>query len=89
MLGDLRDAFDELGDRLATMPLLERLNALDERPWGGWRDGAGLRERDLARLVKPYDVRPTTVVVADGTRAKGYKREDADDAFARYLAAQS
>jgi Protein of unknown function (DUF3631) len=89
VLGDLRDAFDELGDRLATMPLLERLNALDERPWGGWRDGNGLHARTLSHLLRPYDVRPTTVVLADGTRAKGYKREDCEDAFARYLAAQS
>jgi hypothetical protein len=85
LLGDLVEAFAALGDRAATASLLDHLNALDERPWPSWNDGTGLRSRNLAAVLRPYGVRSTTVRLADDTRAKGYKREDFEDAFARYL----
>lgn len=89
LLGDLRDGFEKLGDPVATSALLERLNELDERPWGGWSEGKGMRARDLARLLRPFEIRPKTVRLADDKTPKGYSRKDCEDAFSRYLAPQS
>jgi hypothetical protein len=89
LLDDLRTVTAELGgERFATESLLERLNALDESPWGGFHDGRGLSARDLARRLKPYGIRSGTVRLAGDATAKGYKLEDLADAFGRYMAAE-
>ncbi len=86
LLADVRDVLEGFGERVSTADLLAKLNGLEERPWGGWNDGAGLRPRNLAGLLRPFEVHSTTVRLDDDKVAKGYKREDFDDAFARYLA---
>ena len=75
-----------MGDRssIATAELLETINADDELPFGGWREGKGLDARGLARLLRPYDVRSGTVRDGDKT-PKGYNRVAFEDAWARYL----
>jgi Protein of unknown function (DUF3631) len=85
LLADMRDALDGRADHLATAALLDYLRGLDERPWAGWNDGAGIKARDVAKLLKPFEIRPTTVRLGDGTTPRGYRRADCDDAFARYL----
>jgi hypothetical protein len=82
LLRDTRAVFDE-ADALATEELLKRLCALDESPWGDLR-GKPLDARGLARRLKPYEVRPTTIRVGDAT-PKGYRRQDLADAWTRYL----
>ncbi len=89
LLADISAAFAALGEKIATSALLDRLNGLDERPWGGWHDGKGFQARDVARLLRPYGVRPKTLKLADGTTAKGYPQGAFDDVFARYLALSS
>jgi Protein of unknown function (DUF3631) len=89
LLGDIRAAFAQFGDPTASVDLCAHLNTLDERPWGGWRDGAGLNPRTLASQLRRFDVRPKTVRLADGTTPKGYHLEWFDDAFARYIPALS
>jgi hypothetical protein len=81
----LRDTQAAFGDRRAmfTAHLLEFLNGDDEAPWGGWHRGEGLRPRDLSMLLRPYEIRPRTVRVEAET-AKGYLREQFEDAWARY-----
>jgi hypothetical protein len=71
---------------ITTADLLTALNEDEELPFGGWRDGKGLDARILARLLKPYTVKPRTIRVGEGT-AKGYRAEDLADAWARYLPA--
>jgi hypothetical protein len=82
LLRDLRAVFDE-ADVLATEELLKRLCALDESPWGDLR-GKPLDARGLARRLRPYEVRPTTIRVGDAT-PKGYRQVDLHDAWTRYL----
>jgi hypothetical protein len=71
-------------DVIATAELLEAINADDELPFGGWRDGRGLDARGLARLVRPYGVRPRSIRVEDAT-PKGYRRDDLREVWERYL----
>jgi hypothetical protein len=84
LLGAIREAFAD-DDRLATATLLERINRDEEMPFGGWRDGRGLDARQLAKLLRPYRVKPRTVRLPDGTTPKGYLREQFTDVWARWL----
>jgi hypothetical protein len=84
LLHDVRDIFDEeKAERLSTSTILEKLHDADEAPWGSLR-GEPLDARSLARLLKPYGIRPKQIREGEQTH-KGYKREDFEDAWSRYL----
>src|SRR6266545_2116518 len=55
LLGDLREVFGR-AEALYSTTVLERLHKLDEAPWADWH-GRPLTARDLAKLLRPYDVR--------------------------------
>ena len=74
-------------DSIATSELLDAINLDDELPFGAWREGKGLDARTLAKLLKPYGVKPRTVRIGEDT-PKGYRAEDLRDAWARYLTPQ-
>ena len=85
LLADIRAVFDRASsDQLTTMRLLDRLNENDEAPWGNLR-GQPLDARGLARLLKPYEIKPTTIRHSISNTAKGYRRGDFHDAWDRYL----
>ena len=88
MLTDIKGVFEKLGSpKLFTTDLLEALTAIDEAPWGSWKN-RGLRANDLARLLKPYGIRSTTVRLEERV-AKGYRLEDFTAAWSRYPAPAS
>jgi hypothetical protein len=82
LLADVRQVFGDDGVMFTTTTL-ERLNALDDAPWGNLR-GRPLDARGLSRRLARYDVRSKTVRVGD-TTAKGYQRDDFADPWDRYL----
>jgi len=85
LLAAVREAFGD-EDRISTAELLERINADEELPFGGWRDGKGLDGRKLARLLRPYKVRPDSIRPHGSDRTvKGYLREWFADAWQRWL----
>lgn len=89
LLRDCRGVFEAHdAARLFSSELVERLNALEEAPWGGWSHGRGLDTRALARLLKPFGVRPHPIRIGDKSGLKGYERELFGDAWERYLAPQ-
>ena len=51
------------------------------------RNGKGLTQNTLARLLKPYKIRPATVRTGPGEKdtAKGYKLSQFIEVFERYL----
>lgn len=63
----------------------EAINLDAQLPFGAWRDGKGLDQRTLARLLKPYGIRPRTVRLGERT-PKGYRAKDFHDAWTRYAA---
>jgi hypothetical protein len=82
LLTDLRQVF--LGnDRLPTETILQRLNDMEEAPWGELR-GKPLNARSLANYLKRYNIHSKTIRTEAGT-PKGYTREDLYDAWVRYL----
>jgi len=87
LLADVRGVFEALAaDRVSTADLLAHLHGLDEAPWAEWH-GRSLTARGLSKLLDPYRVRSRTVRFDDGSTPKGYKREQFEDAWKRYLPA--
>jgi Protein of unknown function (DUF3631) len=88
LLGDLREVFDQAdAEALYSATILDALSKLDEAPWAEWH-GHPLRPRELATLLRPYDLRPKSVREGGtGRPLKGYARADLYDAWRRYLPA--
>ncbi len=83
LLAGIRRAVDGR-QAISTADLLLSINADEELPFGAWNEGRGVEARRLARLLKPYGIKPKSIRMGDGT-PKGYALEDLQDAFARYL----
>jgi len=90
LLFDIRTVFDARdADRLSTAALVEELCGNDEAPWGDFgRPPKPLNGRTLAKMLRPFDIRPRVIRLASET-ARGYAREQFDDAFERYLCSDS
>jgi len=82
-LVDALAAFTRLGaDRLHTVVLIEAME--DEESWSEWSTvPVPAAARELAELLEDHGVRPRSVTVA-GRRARGYRREDLEQAFQGY-----
>ena len=86
LLADIRCAFDlKETNRMATSDLIEILCEEETAPWGDWH-GRRMSPQVLARLLRPFGIRPGTVRLGTST-AKGYYREAFREAWERYLAA--
>ena len=85
LLRDVRDAFDEIGrPRLFTSELIDALTFDEAGPWRNYHGRERISPRALANMLAPHEIRPGTVRVGSETRS-GYKREDFEDAWARFL----
>jgi hypothetical protein len=85
LLADIRAIFGERGvDRLASEKLVEALVAIEGQPWAEWNKGRSLTTNGLARLLKPFVIKPATIRIGDET-AKGYYLTQFVEAFERYL----
>jgi hypothetical protein len=82
---DIRAVFDADGSlEISTKALITALAADEERPWATFAKGKPITDRQLAKMLGKYriksdDVRP------NGMHAKGYKRAQFEDVWARYL----
>ncbi|MGW2831330.1 DUF3631 domain-containing protein [Streptomyces sp. NPDC001286] len=88
LLTDLRDHVMVGIDRLPTVAILDRLNALDDAPWADLH-GKPFDNRRLSRMLAEYmtaDNEPITSrnIKAAGSVLKGYYAADLWDAWARY-----
>ncbi|MEU4686784.1 DUF3631 domain-containing protein [Streptomyces xinghaiensis] len=88
LLTDLRDHVLIGMDRLPTIAILDRLNALDDAPWADL-DGKPLDNRRLSRMLAKYmtaDNEPITSrnIKTSGSVLKGYYAADLWDAWQRY-----
>jgi hypothetical protein len=93
LLGHIRDAFDDLGERLPTLQILEHLVSRgDASPWAHWwavdieRAGSHLQSaaQGLARQLKPVGIRAKKIRFGE-TSKQGFERSDFEDAWSRYL----
>jgi Protein of unknown function (DUF3631) len=88
LLAHVRTVFaEQRTDRLFTEVLCGALKAREEWPWRDWgsrRRQPGLAPGDVAKLLRPFRIKPLTVRVGGRTK-KGYKVEQFADAWERYL----
>jgi len=87
LLTDLRAIFKEQGAaRLPSVELCNRLGDMENRPWPEWKAGKPITPRQVAVILRPFGVRPTTYREGkNGPVVKGYIREHFADAWTRYL----
>lgn len=82
LLADVRDVWPENEHTILTTDLLCRLKGVEDAPWS---EEVPLSPRKLAKMLRPYEILPAgTVRVGDRT-GKGYRREEAEAPFVRYL----
>ena len=84
LLADLRDAFAALGERASSAALIEHLLASEGAPWPEFNRGRPISPTTLARILRPFGVRPVNVRER-GAVFKGYVRESFAEAWRRYL----
>jgi hypothetical protein len=84
LLADIHEVFGD-ADVLSTEQILSGLHKLDEAPWAEVIGGKPLNARGLAQRLHQYGIKSQTVRLATTTTAKGYRRADFADAWARYL----
>ena len=90
LLRDVRAVFAAKGEpgEIFTQDLVEALNSDEEMPWGGWNHGTGIRDRDVARALKPFAIGPHSIWKQDDGKnqvRRGYRRRQFEDAWSRYL----
>jgi hypothetical protein len=81
LLEDCRTAFGD-AEALPTAALVERLKIDPESPWQTYGK-TGLTPRQLADLLREFDINSANITFPTG-RAKGYRRTEFADAWARY-----
>lgn len=85
LLRDIRTVFQSKGmTRLFSSVLLEGLCEDDEAPWATFNRGQPLKAAQLAKRLRGFGLKSQSVR-AMGQYGKGYKLEDFEEAFARYL----
>lgn len=73
-------------DAIFTATIVEKLNEIEDAPYSAWGRGAGIKPRDIARILGQYEITPKDIRMGATVR-KGYRRSDLDDALARYAPA--
>jgi hypothetical protein len=64
--------------------LVRELGKMEERPWPEWRHRNPITVRQVARLLKPFGIRPKLLRAGDDV-SRGYRLKDFEETFSRYL----
>jgi hypothetical protein len=81
ILRDTQMVFNGRGaTSIGSLELIEGLCELPEAPWSEWRHGRPITGRGLAKLLKPFDIRPR-----HSRTGSTYERRSFEDAWQRYL----
>jgi putative DNA primase/helicase len=85
LLADLRELLKGV-DRIRSADLVLKLTAMEDRPWPEWgKSRQPITQTQIARLLKPFDIIPGTQRFGPNETAKGYTRDQFEDAWRRYL----
>lgn len=85
LLSDIQVIFKEDGvAHIASADLAKKLVEIEERPWPEWAHGKPITTRQIARLLKPFGVKPGVFRGGFQTH-RGYVLESFNDAFSRYI----
>ena len=86
LLDDIRTIFRARdSDKLSSDVIVQELVRIEDRPWPEWgKPPKPMSKNQLARVLNPFEITPGTIRDGEDT-CKGYKLEQFNDAFARYL----
>ena len=85
VLEDIKNLFTKLNvKKLSSADIVDALHKMEERPWPEWKLGKPITQRQLARLLAPFDIKPKVIDFA-GDKKRGYEIERLTDAFSRYI----
>lgn len=85
LVSDLRDIFDRRGaDKIHSDDVISELVAIEDRPWGEWKNGKPLTKTQLAKLLSGFEVAPKQIKIG-GLNKNGYELITLKPAFSRYL----
>jgi putative DNA primase/helicase len=90
LLEDIQNIFESESPlpRMRSQDLVDALNEMKDRPWPELNKGKPITQNKLARLLKPFGIKPTTIRFPDKTQ-KGYELDSFKDAFLRYIPSAS
>lgn len=72
LLADIRDLFEiRRADRLSSDDIVRHMVSLEDRPWPEWFRGRPLTSTGLARILKPFGIKPKSIRIGTAT-PKGY-----------------
>ncbi len=83
LLSDIRSIFEELGSPLPAKTVLDRLLAMEERPWSEANHGRPLTAAQLGKRLCRFGIRSHTARFGEAA-PRSYFRPDFEDAFSRY-----
>ena len=85
LLRDIHAAFEAQPSArtLSSAEIVGALVAMEGRPWAEWKRGNPLTANTVAKLLRPFGVRPKNTRTAAGV-VKGYERSEIEAVFARY-----
>jgi len=85
LLSDIKEIFDnQEGKTIFSVDLVRMLSCLEERPWAEWTKNKAITTIALARLLKPFGIKPKQIRVEKINR-NGYCYDAFKDAFDRYI----
>jgi hypothetical protein len=86
LLSDIRVVFDEEDEsQLTTSTIIGGLVSMEEKPWSEYGQAhRPISPKQLARLLKAFGIHSREIHERD-SHTKGYKREQFEDAWKRYL----
>jgi hypothetical protein len=92
MLEDVANIFERrMVDKLSSQDLIDELTSMEDRPWNEWRHGKPMTKNSLARLLKPFGIRPEQFRFNPDSikTSKGYEAAPIREAKARYVGGAS
>lgn len=85
LLEDIQEIFKEKNiNRISSEDLINKLVAINDRPWPEWRRGNPLSQAGLARLLKRFSIKTKKIRFTDST-LQGYSLEQFKESFSRYI----
>jgi len=85
LLADIKTVWPNGSPHAFSRDLLAALRLMEDSPWA---EEIPLTTRKLARMLGPFGIKSGTVRV-EGETGKGYRREDFEAVFSRYLTAET
>ncbi len=86
LLASIKEVFEKKKiDKTSTADLIKVLCENEERAWATFNRGQPLTPRQLARLLKGYNIASKDLRFGDKTGIKGFESEQFTDTFLRYL----